>query len=897
MPVSISPRTFVSSSSTTTDNILGGGVSGVGGGKGGVSNAALIYTKCALESIVTSLNERAKKSSNNDGSARTHTIRDLSTCLGAWDLTVSGSSNSNPNKRAKTDEGGGNNDNENNMNDGNADTAFQFYYERSCPILLDAKGDSKGRRTSYCVEDFGGGMDDTNNELNEQLPAVAGAVVLTYGADSTFTGGIGEEGVLTKAIVEFFHDEAVVTEDCDNTNRNMSEEDVMVEAEEQLYARVDPAEGQSLLIKAALSALSPPTDTKSSPKNSTDSSADDGVYIPTIWSGNTNRIYQYCLLGNFGDDGKERASKRLCVAIQKKTRGNCPGDNGPAKGVCRITLTLSPASVLAKKKLMAKAAQDIENAELDSDNSTQTCSEVHRTIRQNLRILRPPTFKTISDLNNDGSIKPGKRRRNALRRSSITQQLLNPESIVVGVRCQHELLVDAEEVGKIYVNGSLAVDCSKPLVRADTMPSHTLFGVDFTLPASSSGSTSSSSSALLTKSVIEKEYGALLVDALIFAGQSDADVAGKLLGRLITGNTERPESDDVSTNGAGSRYHDSLPRMESCYAIKFDNISQPCLESIVLSSSVDDPVGIGAKAIGTKFRMQYGKEAFPCDVGTSEEYRLHRLLGAQKIAKVVPRRARDVLRRGGYLGISSMASLLWTKGQGGISWDGDHSDAMRAAEAMEGAIKLLRKAGVQDVKPNKIHFVARKKLEPVMDDDVSISSCSVTSISKLKCWYDPSSGSYYISDAILFIEEGIVEQANVGGDVSSEAGSSSAAKEEPRREADMQQESKSGEADAGGAKLPTIMPSIPEEPKEDPNKQGDALADSDTGVTKEGSSNDDTKSAPPPQDQAAKEDEETNRRPKAASAEDAAYLLAFYIAREHPDARMLERFATCHRAK
>ena len=234
---------------------------------------------------------------------------------------------------------------------------------------------------------------------------------------------------------------------------------------------------------------------------------------------------------------------------------------------------------------------------------------------------------------------------------------------------------------------------------------------------------------------------------------------------------------------------------------------------------------------------------------------------------------------------------------------------MRAAEAMEGAIKLLRKAGVQDVKPNKIHFVARKKLEPVMDDDVSISSCSVTSISKLKCWYDPSSGSYYVSDAILFIEEGILEQAKVGGDVSSEAGSSSAAKEEPRREADKE-ESKSGEADAGDTKLPAIMPSIPEEPKEGPNKQG-APADSeikpteekkeeDTGnvsVAKEGSSNDDTKSTPPPQDQAAKEDEETNRRPKAASAEDAAYLLAFYIAREHPDARMLERFATCHRSK
>lgn len=189
--------------------------------------------------------------------------------------------------------------------------------------------------------------------------------------------------------------------------------------------------------------------------------------------------------------------------------------------------------------------------------------------------------------------------------------------------------------------------------------------MDFTLP-----SRGNQSEILPNKLTLEREYGALLVDALIFAGQSDADVAGKLLGRLITGNTESPnELEDTSSN-TGSRYHDSLPRTEKCHSIKFDNISKPCLESIVLSSSVYDPVGIGAKAIGTKFRMQYGKEAFPCEVGSSDEYRLHRLLGAQKIAKIVPRRARDVLKRGAYLGIDQMASFLWTQGLGS-SWDGN----------------------------------------------------------------------------------------------------------------------------------------------------------------------------------------------------------------------------------
>ena len=92
------------------------------------------------------------------------------------------------------------------------------------------------------------------------------------------------------------------------------------------------------------------------------------------------------ILGNFDDNGKERSSKRLCVAIQKKKKEDqCQiggGDRGPAKGVCRITLTLSPQSVQAKKKQMAKERAD--GVELHSS------SEVHRKIRKSLRMLRPP---------------------------------------------------------------------------------------------------------------------------------------------------------------------------------------------------------------------------------------------------------------------------------------------------------------------------------------------------------------------------------------------------------------------------------------------------------------------------------------------------------------------------
>ncbi|KAL9190352.1 hypothetical protein ACHAXT_007563 [Thalassiosira profunda] len=906
VPVSISP--FAAPGGATEDS-----------SRGGVSDAALIYTKCALRSIIASLNNRAKAKSGGP-LAREYTVRDLSTCLGAWDLNVPKSPGGS--KRQKLDDGKSSSE-----SDGNAETAFQFYYERSCPILLDAKHDSAP--VPFYVEDFGNNAIEGTSD--DSLPVVVGAVVLTYGADEKFTGGIGEEGVLTKAIVEFFCEETALTAD--------ASEDALAEAEERMFARVDPAEEQSgSLIQASLYALSPnvvasePPPSSSSSADSSDkdsatgtSSLDDGVYIPTIWSGNTDRVYQYCLLGNFDDNGRERQSKRLCVAIQKKRKEDqCQvggGDKGPAKGVCRITLTLSPQSVQAKKKQMAKEREDgVER---------HSSSEVHRKIRKNLRILRPPKLTTVSG----PDIQPlgGKRRRQALRRRSVTQ-MIDQTQIVVGVRCKHELLLDADEVGKIYVNGTLLADCSsstrdssKGIVGADALPAHTLFGVDFTLPSSIAEKTITIKSELPSKLVLEREYGALLVDALI-AGQVDADVGGKLLGRLVSGSTEQPdgfdlgEVDVLEPAGTGDRYHDQLPRTENCCSIKFDDVSRPCLESIVLSSSMADPVGIGAKALGTRFRVQYGKEAFPFEVGSYDECRIPHVLGAQKIAVPVPRRAREVLYRGAYLPLDKMAQFLWA-GAGGVSstsWDGDHGDAMRAAEAMEGAIQLLRKSGCKDVQPNKVKFVAKKKLEPTDTGGSGDSSKCTPSVSKLRCWYDSDSGSYYVSDGFLFVEEGEGAEEEESGASGSSAGPSAINESKARTsERSGEVETKLPDGEANGKESEAAAEKENDgEPKPEGDEDNEKKAESAEGKAKKSSDSKseipdgaepdneqnpakgNTTSAPAKPDNAPKESagEKKLTGPKHASAKDAAYRLAFYIAKEHPDAAVLERFVMCHRS-
>ncbi|KAL7481537.1 hypothetical protein ACHAW6_007223 [Cyclotella cf. meneghiniana] len=696
--------------------------------QGGVSESALIYTKHALNSIILSLNSKS-------AGGRVYTIRDLSTCLGAWDLSVPSNSSA---KRYKSDEC------QANFNDGNADTAFNFYHERLCPILLDAKRPSSS--IPFSVEDFG----ECGGSQDKGLPPLTGAVALTFGADRKFTGGVGEEGVLTKAIFEFFYEPTVALGDASfDEERGLN---VLVEAEEQLFARVDDSE-QSSFVQAALHALSPSlfVDNKHS--------IDKNVYVPTIWSGNTNRVYQYCLLGNFDDEGKELASKRLCVAIQKKSLSES-GD-GPSKGVCRITLTLSPTSVLAEKKRMAH--------ERDGQNFNESSSAIHRKLRQNLRCLRPPKLVSASTFDKSNMIDPGSRRVN-LRRPSMTH-LIDPSLIVVGMRCKHELLLDAEEVGKVYINGSLVVDCSTSpsdnnnleanylsalgTLGRDVLPAHTLFGIDFTFPTRNSAMFFRE---LPNKATLELEYGALLVDALIDATQFESDVAGKLLARLITGAIEDLEDDDQedydkegliqdmkgresshhSSSSKSSFYDDGL-NVTPSPMIKFDDASHPCFETIVLSSARADPVGVGAKALGTKFRIQYGKECFPCEVGTDEEYRLCKLLGSRKIAKSVPRRVRDILRRGGYLPLDQMAAFIW-RGSGAC-WNGDHDCSMHASEAMEFAMQFLQKAGCDDIKPNMVRFVGRKQLE---EADASMSD--------LRCWYDAQSQTYFVNDSVLFVE-------------------------------------------------------------------------------------------------------------------------------------------------
>ena len=81
-------------------------------------------------------------------------------------------------------------------------------------------------------------------------------------------------------------------------------------------------------------------------------------------------------------------------------------------------------------------------------------------------------------------------------------------------------------------------------------------------------------------------------------------------------------------------------------------------------------------------------------------------------------------------------------------------------------------------------------------------------------------------------------------------------------------------------------------PKQDTSRGSDSNVNESDVVPAKPQDTPNSTSEQVPEDDAS----EKQQRPKPASAKDAAYLLAFYIAKEHPDVMALERFVTCNRS-
>ena len=193
----------------------------------------------------------------------------------------------------------------------------------------------------------------------------------------------------------------------------------------------------------------------------------------------------------------------------------------------------------------------------------------------------------------------------------------------------HALLLSAQDAGRIYLSGEYSSSLTSTLEGATLTP---VFGYDLNLP-------SSTHNAKADIEDLKAIAGALIMSILMDASHMHNDVAGKLLHRLMFG-TSKTEASAVSSKN-----------------------TPPCLESEVLSDGrYGDIVGIGAKALATKFQELYpGEDKYPCVVedlpfvlGKIGTHRRDDLVA-------VPRRVMDVLKRGGYLDLKRTDVGLWYK--------------------------------------------------------------------------------------------------------------------------------------------------------------------------------------------------------------------------------------------
>jgi hypothetical protein len=159
-----------------------------------------------------------------------------------------------------------------------------------------------------------------------------------------------------------------------------------------------------------------------------------------------------------------------------------------------------------------------------------------------------------------------------------------------------------------------------------------------------------------------------------------------------------------------------------------EDVDLDCLESIVMASPVYDPVGICAKALATRFGVEFGKLAVPC-LSTEVEWYKDRF--SHKHPVVVPQRVLNVLRRGGYFDLQRETAQVW------FTENVRPAAAGTEKEAADSAMAFLKEAGCED--DVTIMFLSLKTPDPVEN--------------KFMCRYNEALGQFYVNEHVFELEK------------------------------------------------------------------------------------------------------------------------------------------------
>jgi hypothetical protein len=146
------------------------------------------------------------------------------------------------------------------------------------------------------------------------------------------------------------------------------------------------------------------------------------------------------------------------------------------------------------------------------------------------------------------------------------------------------------------------------------------------------------------------------------------------------------------------------------------DVHQESLESVVLAAPHYDVVGIAAKALATRFSMEFGKSGFPC-LAHETEWVKSALPDREPV--VVPQRLISILRRGGYFDIQKTADILWFTEVRPVQ-EGAEMDVVRRA------VHFLEESGCTDVDSENIVFAKSPVADNVIAKDAVCRYNAVT---------------------------------------------------------------------------------------------------------------------------------------------------------------------------